>query len=230
MDDQDDQDRYIHLKEIYVDFVKKRPMSVLELIFKDNAGVKHKSDKFKKGVRVYWTLDIYIRTHTSVTLLVRRAYSKIDIARILVEFEPSQFGDDKTVSLEDKNNRITTKLVCGRSKSLADVALLLGSRAHATPPSKVTKSSILKEIFRLSEPQAHLQGQQPEAGAQFSECSSLTIRLGHIQWLNNDILLSIFNSYRLDEDNAWNTRLGWRKLSHVCRRWRHLIYELASHL
>ncbi|KAI9432060.1 hypothetical protein H4582DRAFT_1126248 [Lactarius indigo] len=121
-------------------------------------------------------------------------------------------------------------LVCGRSKSLADVALLLGSRAHATPPSKVTRLGGLKKIFRFSKPQAHLQCQQPEAGAQFGECSSFTMHLGPIQWVNDDILLSIFNSYRLDEDNAWNTRLGWCKLSHVCRRWRHLIYELASHL
>ncbi|KAH9174166.1 hypothetical protein EDB89DRAFT_593988 [Lactarius sanguifluus] len=48
--------------------------------------------------------------------------------------------------------------------------------------------------------------------------------------LNNDILLSIFDYYRLDEENAWNVRLGWCKLSHVCQRWHHLIYESAFHL
>ncbi|KAH9029309.1 hypothetical protein EDB83DRAFT_1890980 [Lactarius deliciosus] len=48
--------------------------------------------------------------------------------------------------------------------------------------------------------------------------------------LNNDILLSIFDYYRLDEDNAWNVRLGWCKLSRVCQRWRHLIYGSAFHL
>jgi hypothetical protein len=51
-----------------------------------------------------------------------------------------------------------------------------------------------------------------------------------IHWLNNDILLGVFNCYRLDEDNDWNERLGWRKLSHVCQRWRHLIHECAFHL
>ena len=30
--------------------------------------------------------------------------------------------------------------------------------------------------------------------------------------------------------NGWNDRLGWRKISQVCQRWRHLIYECASHL
>ena len=51
-----------------------------------------------------------------------------------------------------------------------------------------------------------------------------------IHLLNDDILLDIFNFYRLDEKNGWNERLGWCKLSHVCQRWRHLIFESTFHL
>jgi hypothetical protein len=51
-----------------------------------------------------------------------------------------------------------------------------------------------------------------------------------IHWLNDDILLDIFNCYRLDEGNGWNDRLGWCKLSHICQRWRRLIHECAFHL
>jgi hypothetical protein len=51
-----------------------------------------------------------------------------------------------------------------------------------------------------------------------------------ILWLNDDILLGIFNCYRLDDEYHWNYRLGWCRLSHVCQRWRHLIYECACHL
>ena len=51
-----------------------------------------------------------------------------------------------------------------------------------------------------------------------------------IHWLNDDVLLSIFDCYRLDEKNGWNDRLGWCKLSHVCQRWRQLIYECTSYL
>ena len=51
-----------------------------------------------------------------------------------------------------------------------------------------------------------------------------------IHWLNNDILLEIFNRYRLDEKNHWNVRHLWCNLSHVCRRWRYLIYASPSHL
>ncbi|KAH9060649.1 hypothetical protein EDB87DRAFT_571076 [Lactarius vividus] len=51
-----------------------------------------------------------------------------------------------------------------------------------------------------------------------------------IDRLNNDILLCIFNYYRLDDENGWNVQLGWCKLSHVCRRWRHIIYSSAFHL
>ena len=51
-----------------------------------------------------------------------------------------------------------------------------------------------------------------------------------ISWLNDDILLGIFDCYRLDEKSGWNDLFGWRKLSHVCQRWRHLVYECAFHL
>ena len=51
-----------------------------------------------------------------------------------------------------------------------------------------------------------------------------------INTLNNDVLFSVFNYYRLDNDNAWNVRLGWRKISHVCQRWRYLVYSIAFHL
>ena len=56
------------------------------------------------------------------------------------------------------------------------------------------------------------------------------VQYAAIHWLNLDILLGIFDCYRLDEKNSWNHRLGWCKLSHVCQRWRHLIYECAFHL
>ena len=48
--------------------------------------------------------------------------------------------------------------------------------------------------------------------------------------LEDDILLGIFNCYRLGDENGWNVRLGWCKLSHVCRRWRHLIHSSVFHL
>ena len=48
--------------------------------------------------------------------------------------------------------------------------------------------------------------------------------------LNDDILIGIFNCYRLDNRRDWNRRLLWCKLSHVCQRWRHLIYESTFHL
>ena len=51
-----------------------------------------------------------------------------------------------------------------------------------------------------------------------------------IHFLNDGILLGIFNCYRLNEKNGWNERLGWSKLSHVCQRWRHLIFESTFHL
>ena len=43
--------------------------------------------------------------------------------------------------------------------------------------------------------------------------------------LNYDALLNIFHHYRMEDVNSWNLRLGWSKLTHVCRRWRYLIYD-----
>ena len=57
-----------------------------------------------------------------------------------------------------------------------------------------------------------------------------TVHYAAIHWLNDDVLLAIFNFYRLDDEHRWNSRLLWCKLSHVHRRWRHLIYEFAFHL
>ncbi len=51
-----------------------------------------------------------------------------------------------------------------------------------------------------------------------------------IHALDDDILFSIFNYYRLDDENDWNVRLGWCKISHVCRRWRHLVHSLPFQL
>ncbi|KAH9008750.1 hypothetical protein EDB84DRAFT_67071 [Lactarius hengduanensis] len=86
--DMDDQAQVIHLKEISVDFIKTRPISDLELVFKDDAGVTHTSNKFKSRLflnsdPVRWNLDIYLKTHTSATLTIQRALFKIGLLRFL---------------------------------------------------------------------------------------------------------------------------------------------------
>ncbi|KAH8991780.1 hypothetical protein EDB86DRAFT_1559289 [Lactarius hatsudake] len=98
--DMDDQPQVIHLKEISVDFIETPPTSDLELVFKDDAGVTHKSKIFKKTALVRWYPDIYLKTHTSATLTIQRALFKIRVAEVSVEFKPHKFGDDKVVRLE----------------------------------------------------------------------------------------------------------------------------------
>ena len=43
--------------EIIVHFIKRRPTTDLELVFKNEAGFKHRSNKFKEGDLVHWNLD-----------------------------------------------------------------------------------------------------------------------------------------------------------------------------
>ena len=50
----------------------------------------------------------------------------------------------------------------------------------------------------------------------------------HIHLLDNDSLLQIFSYYRLEHQNNWNLLFTWRKLTHICRRWRYLIYDSSS--
>ena len=79
--------RYIHLKgilvpvfvdknphygflDISVDFIKpeERPTSDLELVFKDGAGDKQQSKKFKKKDFIYWSLDMSVHVVSIIVL------------------------------------------------------------------------------------------------------------------------------------------------------------------
>jgi hypothetical protein len=51
-----------------------------------------------------------------------------------------------------------------------------------------------------------------------------------INMLNDDVLLVVFNHCRLDNEINWNRRLGWCHLTHVCQRWRRLVFGSAFHL
>ncbi|KAH8988299.1 WD40 repeat-like protein [Lactarius hatsudake] len=142
-----DQDRYVHLKDIYVDFIEERPSSDLELIFKDDADVDHKSNKFKEGITTHWNIDIYVRTQTGATLTIQESPLGQSFAEISVKFKPDEFGDDKTGSLEDINRRVTVNLVCGASKPSVDVTRVLGSQVCTAFASKVNILDGLDKIL-----------------------------------------------------------------------------------
>ncbi|KAI9508966.1 hypothetical protein F5148DRAFT_1283443 [Russula earlei] len=50
-----------------------------------------------------------------------------------------------------------------------------------------------------------------------------------INILPDDVLLEVFDFYRLDIIYAWNHRC-WYKLAHTCRRWRNIIFSSSSRL
>ncbi|KAH9012999.1 hypothetical protein EDB85DRAFT_992146 [Lactarius pseudohatsudake] len=152
--DMDDQPQVIHLKEISVDFIKKRTTSDLELVFfKDDAGATHKSDKFKDGALVRWSVNIYLKTHTSATLTIQRVGGLFDlrVAKVSVEFKPYKFGDDKVVRLEDSNHRVTVTFVYSKSKSPADVTRVLGSQTTFT--NTIAPTNTQQPRRRMSEVQ-----------------------------------------------------------------------------
>jgi hypothetical protein len=50
--------------------------------------------------------------------------------------------------------------------------------------------------------------------------------------LPDELLLEVFNAYRqhiLDNDD-WNRRVAWFKLTHVCRRWRRVVFASSGRL
>ena len=102
--------------------MKGRPKSDLKLVFKDDTGVKHKSNKFKNGDLVHWNFDMsvhllcncfrrlidsyrYVRSPSNVTLTIRLLGTlfKKRIGEISVEFELNEFAlDNGAVGLEFK--------------------------------------------------------------------------------------------------------------------------------
>ena len=77
--------RYIHLKgnlvpafvdnkthlsflDISVEFIKERPTSDIELVFKDGAGDKQQSKKFRKSVPIYWSLNMSVHAISIIIL------------------------------------------------------------------------------------------------------------------------------------------------------------------
>ena len=52
----------------------------------------------------------------------------------------------------------------------------------------------------------------------------------HIHDLDKDSLLQIFSFNRLEDKDKWYSRLSWRKLTRICRRWRYLIFDSSTHL
>ena len=51
-----------------------------------------------------------------------------------------------------------------------------------------------------------------------------------INTIDDDILLGVFGYYLLDSEISVLNPLVWCKISHVCRRWRHLIHHSPFHL
>ncbi|KAH9167526.1 hypothetical protein EDB89DRAFT_119978 [Lactarius sanguifluus] len=85
-------------------------------------------------------------------------------------------------------------------------------------------------IYDASRPPRSLEALDLPPLAPTSERPEYRARYTSIDTLCNDILLSICNYYRLDDENNWNIRLGWCKLTHVCRGWRRLVHDSASYL
>ena len=115
-----EQTRYSFV-EIFVSFIKRRPTSDLELIFKDEAGVKHKSQiqarrpcsmeprhvrplRSSVSVSSFSETDCFLCSHviaySCATLTIQRALLKITVAQIEIEFKPNEFGDYTSVGLE----------------------------------------------------------------------------------------------------------------------------------
>jgi len=47
---------------------------------------------------------------------------------------------------------------------------------------------------------------------------------------NSNVLLTIFDHYRLDDEESWNLQLRWCKLSRVCQRWRNILHRSSCRL
>ena len=46
--------------ELFVEFIKGRPTSVLQLVLENDGGVVHKSNQFREGDLLHWNLDTFV--------------------------------------------------------------------------------------------------------------------------------------------------------------------------
>ena len=115
--------------ELFVEFIKRRPKSILELVLKDDAGIVCKSDQFKEhNITIHWILDTfvdfavpsfsetdrfrpysYVRAHTNATLTIRQALSKISVAQVEIVFKSNEFGDYRAVGLQGWSSFLRVK-------------------------------------------------------------------------------------------------------------------------
>jgi hypothetical protein len=52
----------------------------------------------------------------------------------------------------------------------------------------------------------------------------------HIHDIDDDSLLQVFSHYRQQDGDNWHLRHTWRRLAHVCQKWRYLVYHSSSFL
>jgi F-box-like len=55
-------------------------------------------------------------------------------------------------------------------------------------------------------------------------------RVGHVTMLPDEVLLNVFDFYRLDTMDSVGYTWAWHNLVHVCRRWRSVIFASPHHL
>ena len=91
-------------------------------------------------------------------------------------------------------------------------------------------TSMRLEYFALVTHQVSGTVGPPAGGTSASAKVLASRRFMSINTIDDDVLLDIFNWYRLFDEENWTLRFGWHKLSRVCRRWWHLIYVCKSHL
>ena len=63
--------------EIFVEFIKGRPTSDLELVLKNEAGVIYKSYQVKEGERIHWNVDMSVHFVVS-----RRSHKLMSFAQL----------------------------------------------------------------------------------------------------------------------------------------------------
>ena len=108
--------------------------------------------------------------------------------------------------------------------------------ASQTPPSWSTRNLVRRNepslsILHIQLPMFQYQEKDPPPPPT-SERPGYNVLYNRypISILNDDTLLEIFNHYRLEDEEGWNYQHRWCKLSHVCQKWRYLIYKSSFYL
>ncbi|EJD02341.1 WD40 repeat-like protein [Fomitiporia mediterranea MF3/22] len=143
------EDRFLYLKEIAVDFTRARPNYKLQVKLKDEMKTRYESKVFGEAEPVRWECNIYVKSPSMATMTVQGSDwmpRRNETTKLQIDFGSTDFRESNTAELDDVSHSIRVKLTFGISGKNINVARLLAGKAISALSTKI---SMLEKMDRV---------------------------------------------------------------------------------